>query len=268
MKILFPLTLILLVGGAATAQQPASPPAQTRLGSGYLKGAAMPAANTLLPPPPSEGSRALARDQKAERKALALHRTKRWDLATSDADLFTPKATSAFSCAAGVVIGKAETPKIDALLRKAGSDFGLSTYPVKTKYMRQRPFVGNGKPICTPDYDAVLRNDGSYPSGHAAIGYGWGMILAEILPKRKRELLARGADFADSRRICNVHFKSDIEAGGVMAKAVVQALLADPVFQTDLAAAKAEAKLLAPAKADCAAEKAALKLSRQTKDIQ
>lgn len=252
----------MLVGIGASADEPAKPPVQSRLGAGYLKPAVMPDALALLPPPPVEGSKALAKDRAAETKALALYNTPRWTLAISDADLFTPKATATFSCAAGFVIGPAETPKIDAILRKVGSDFGLSVYPVKNKYKRPRPFVGNGKPLCTPDYENVLRNDGSYPSGHSAIGYGWGMILAEIVPKRRSKLLARGMSFSDSRRVCNVHFKSDIEAGGMMAKTVFKALLADPAFQADLSAAKVEAKMLKPTKPACAAEKAALKLTR------
>lgn len=262
MRMVLSLPLCLLLAPIAAAKQPASIPAQSRLGAGYLKPAAMPDALMLLPPPPADGSKALVLDKKAEAKALALHGTPRWALAINDADLFTPKATSSFSCAAGFTISPVETPKIDAILRKVGSDFGLSTYPVKTKYQRTRPFVGNGKPVCTPDYENVLRKDGSYPSGHAAIGFGWSMILAEIIPNRNGKLLARGKAFADSRRVCNVHFKSDIEAGGVMAKAVFKALLADPVFQADFAAAKAEAKALKPVKPECAVENTALKLTR------
>ncbi len=249
-----------LLGVGAIADEPAKPPAQPRLGTGYLKPGTMPDALALLPPPPADGSKALAKDRKGEARALALHGTARWKQATIDADLFTPKATGSFSCAAGFVIGPAETPKINAIMRKVGADFGLSTYPVKNKYKRPRPYVGNGKPMCTPDFDKVLRGDGSYPSGHAAIGYGWGMILAEIVPKRQGILLKRGAAFADSRRICNVHFKSDVDAGGVMAKAVFKTLRADPSFQADIAAAKAEAKALTPVKPACAAEKAALKM--------
>lgn len=262
MRMLLPLTIFVFAAPIASAAQPASPPVQTRLGSGYLKPSAMPDALALLPPPPAQGSKALARDHVAEAKALTLHSTPRWQLAISDADLFTPKATATFSCAAGFAIGPVETPKINAIMRKVGSDFGLSTYPVKNKYKRARPFVGNGRPLCTPDYEAVLRGDGSYPSGHAAIGFGWGMILADIFPSRRSRLLSRGASFAESRRVCNVHFKSDIEAGGKMAKAVFKALKADPIFLADLSAARAEAGSLTPIKPDCAAEKAALNLTR------
>ena len=256
------LAAALTLGVGVSADDTTKPQVQSRLGAGYLKPATMPDALLLLPPPPAEGSKALARDRAEEAKALKLHGTIRWQQAIVDADLFTPKATASFSCAAGLAIGPVETPKIDALMRKVGSDFGLSTYPVKNKYKRPRPFVDNGKPMCTPDYETILRSDGSYPSGHSAIGYGWGMILGEIIPKRKKLLLARGASFSDSRRVCNVHFKSDVEAGGIMAKAVFKALLADAAFKADLAAAKAEAKALKLAKLECSAEKAALKLTR------
>jgi acid phosphatase (class A) len=254
------LLLLMTASTAALAQQPAVPPAATRLGAGYLARTALPDAVSLLPPPPAAGSKALARDRKAQARAVALQGSARWQLAISDADLFTPSATSAFSCAAGFVIGPQQTPKLDGLLRKAASDLGLSTYPAKIKYQRARPFVDNGKPPCTPEYEAVLRKDGSYPSGHAAIGYGWGMILSEINPQQKKQLRARGAAFADSRRICNVHYKSDVEAGGIMARAVVQSLLADTAFQADLAAARSEARSAAPLAAECATQAAALKL--------
>jgi acid phosphatase (class A) len=261
-KTMLPMMSLLAVATIAFAEQPKAPPVQSRLGAGYLKPATMPDALVLLAAPPAEDSKALARDRIAEAKALALHGSPRWNLATTDADLFTPKATASFSCAADFVIGPMETPKTNALMRKVASDFGLSTYPVKNKFKRPRPFIGNGKPICTPDFEKMLRSDGSYPSGHSAIGYGWGMILAEIAPKRRAKLMARSATFADSRRVCNVHFRSDVKAGKTMAKAVFKALLADPAFQADLASAKAEVKALKPAKPACAAEKAALKLTR------
>jgi membrane-associated phospholipid phosphatase len=36
--------------------------------------------------------------------------------------------------------------------------------------------------MCTPELDAALRKDGSYPSGHVAIGWGWALILAKSRP--------------------------------------------------------------------------------------
>ncbi|MCJ2177885.1 acid phosphatase [Novosphingobium album (ex Hu et al. 2023)] len=233
--------------------------AQLRKGS-YLPREAVPSSLLLNPAPPAPGSAAMARDEEASRAGLALMGTPRWEQARIDANLFTPAITGTFSCAAGFRISPETTPKLQALLLKSMMDFGLSTYPTKNKYQRGRPFMENGKPICTPDQEEVLRKDGSYPSGHSAIGYGMGLILAEVVPDRAAQLVARGRAFGDSRRICNVHWLSDIEEGRVVASAVAARLNADPAFETDLAAARAEvaasrASLPVP---DCAREDAAL----------
>ena len=266
--------LVLAASGLAlVAAQPPSAPAPapssvpvakpaTMLGSGgYLPAGAAPDSNTLIPPPPAPDSAANARDVAAMRAALALRGSPRWDQATTDALLFTPDATGVFSCAAGFRIAADATPKLNALLRKAGPDLALAVYPSKRKYMRARPFMTNGQPSCTPQDEAGLRRDGSYPSGHSAIGYGWGLILAELVPERAAQLVARGRAFGDSRRVCNVHWLSDVEEGRVVATAVYARLHAEAAFRSDIDAARAEVELLRlkkQAAPDCARENAAL----------
>ncbi len=232
--------------------------ARSRLGSGYLSPTTWPDSLALLAKPPAEGSRARKRDQKLQARALAAQSTPRWPQAKTDADIFLPGATTTMACAAGIEISPTATPAIDRLLRRTMADFGGATAKAKAFYKRPRPFTVNNQPICTPDWDKVLRADGSYPSGHAAIGYGWGQILSEIVPEQKRALIQRGTAFAESRRFCNVHWQSDVEAGIIVAKAVTAKLNADPVFQADLAAARAEARSSQAKPANCAAERAAL----------
>ena len=254
------LGVLLSLAGQASAQTAAAPPMRTSLGAGYLGAANLPDSLTLLPPPPIPGSRALRRDEQGARRALALRGTARWTLATSDANL--GGGAKAFMCAVGFAIGSAETPKLEALLRRAAPDLGLAGYGAKRKYRRARPFMNNGQPTCTPEMETVLRGDGSYPSGHSAIGYGWGLILGDLVPQRRGRLIARGATFGDSRRICNVHYLSDIEAGQTVAKAVVAKLRADPAYQADFVAAQAEVRALPRARPDCVAEAAALRMTR------
>ena len=230
------------------------------MAGGYLPRGAVPDSLALGPPPPAPGSGAEARDREAQAAALALRGTPRWDQAVIDADLFSPGTIGIFSCAAGVSLDPAKLPKLAALLRKAGPDLALAVYPSKRKYMRPRPFMVNMQPTCTPRDEAMLRNDGSYPSGHSAIGYGWGLILAELFPARATQLAARGRVFGESRRICNVHWLSDVEEGRVVAAAVLARMHAEAAFRADLDAARAElevhrAHLAAP---DCARENAAL----------
>jgi acid phosphatase (class A) len=261
MRTALSLGVLLSLGGQVMAQAPAAaPPMRTSLGAGYLGAANLPDSIALLPPPPAPGSPALRRDEQNEQRALAMRGTARWTLATSDANL--AGGAKAFMCAVGFAIGPTETPKLEALLRRAAPDLGLAGYGAKRKYQRARPFMTNGQPTCTPEMETVLRGDGSYPSGHSAIGYGWGMILGDLVPQRRERLIARGAAFGDSRRICNVHYLSDVEAGWRLAKAVVARLRADPSYQADFAAARAEVRTLAKAKPDCAAEAAALRMTR------
>ena len=230
------------------------------MGAGYLERGTVPSSLVINAPPPAPGSAAEARDQEGAAAALAIQDTPRFKLARVDADIFSQDGTSMYSCAAGFEISAKATPKTYALLRKTVADLGMSTSPTKHKYMRKRPFMVNGQPNCTPEQSSFLAKDGSYPSGHSAIGYGWGLILAEIIPDRAAELVKRGMVFGDSRRVCNVHWLSDIEAGQDVAAAVVARLHDEPQFRADIEAARAEiaatrASLPAP---DCALEKEAL----------
>jgi acid phosphatase (class A) len=244
--------------GAAPEQQIQQ--ALSRLSKGYLAPKDIPDAAMILPPPPAPRSAALARDEEAQRAALALRGSARWAMATADADVFSPKATGAMSCAAGIEISPQATPKLDALMRRSFADLAIATRGAKAKYQRARPFMVNGQPNCTPEWDAILRKDGSYPSGHAAIGFGWGLILAELVPSRAAQLVSRGRAFADSRRICNVHWLSDVEEGSIAATATVARLHAEPAFQSDMTVARKEVAMAAPTKRDCAKEAAALAL--------
>ncbi len=261
-----------LLAGCQTAAQTAPRPAtaadaervvqmaRTSLGQGYLTPATVPDSLVLLPLPPATGSAAIARDEEAQKAALALRGSARWDLATADAELLPPAATGAMSCAAGFVIGEKETPAIQRVLRRTMADLGLSGYAAKRKYMRPRPFMVNNQPTCTPDWEAMLRRDGSYPSGHSAVGYGWGLILAELVPDRAAQLVARGRAYGESRRVCNVHWLSDVEEGRVTATATVARLHAEAAFRADLEAARADVATARenPARPDCAREAAAL----------
>lgn len=251
--------LVLLAVGASRGQgKPGAridPPA-----AAYLAQESLPDALLLLPPPPAQGTGTLARDEEASRAALGSGQSGRWTLAIGDADLASPAATAAMACAAGFNIGPIVTPVIDRLLRRTTGDLGNATYRAKARYARARPFMINGRSPCTPQYIDGLRKDGSYPSGHSAVGYGWGLILAEIVPERAAQLVARGRAFGDSRRYCNAHWLSDVEEGRVIAAAVVARLHADPGFAADLQAAKTEAARTrnVPPNRDCAAEAAAL----------
>jgi acid phosphatase (class A) len=229
---------------------------------GYLAPKAVPSSLVLLPAPPAAGSAAFALDEEINRRSFALRDTARWLLATSDADQTFPNAAGTFSCALNAPITEEGTPYLYQLLRRTLTDLGLSTYAAKNHYKRARPFIPNQEPICTPGEEARLRKDGSYPSGHSAVGWGWALVLSEISPEQTEAILARGRAFGESRNVCNVHWHSDVVQGRFMGAATVARLHADPAFRADLEAARAEladirSKGLNPTR-DCSAEGAAL----------
>ena len=230
--------------------------------AGYLPPEALPNSLALIPPPPAAGSAALAYDEEVSRKAVASRGTPRWTLATEDANLIFPEAAGAFSCVLNAPITEQDTPHLYMLLRRTLIDVGRSTYTAKDHYSRVRPFVVNKEPICTPDEEKFLLKNGSYPSGHTAVGWAWALILSEIAPEQTGAILARGRAFGESRVICNVHWQSDVIEGRFMGAGTVARLHADSAFRADLEAAKAElaavrAKGLRPQR-DCAAEAAAM----------
>lgn len=244
MVVLLTLAGMLIMTGCARIGQPSRPAAvpEIRPGilAGYLQPEALPNSLAMLPPHPPEGSAAFARDEEASRESLVLRGTPRWNLAIKDADLMFPAAADAFSEALGFAITEADTPHLYMLLRRTLADAGLSTYAAKDHYVRPRPFMVNNEPTCTPDEEDHLRKDGSYPSGHTAIGWAWALILCEIVPERTDAILARGHEFGQSRVVCNVHWQSDVDEGRVTGAAAVARLHADEGFRRDLELAKQE----------------------------
>ncbi|MEB3229399.1 MAG: phosphatase PAP2 family protein [Leptolyngbyaceae bacterium] len=229
---------------------------------GYLSSEQIPDSLVVLPPPPAEGSEAIALDQAINRQTLKLRGTPRWELAIADADLTFPHAAATFACAVNTPITPEHTPHLHTLLRRSLIDAGRSTGPAKHYYHRPRPFMVNDAPTCTPLAENDLRHNGSYPSGHTTIGWTWALILSEIFPAQGDAILQRGQAFGQSRMVCNVHWQSDVLAGWLMGAAVVARLHSEPDFLADMAAAKVEVAAVATRgwqpSPDCGAERAAL----------
>ena len=256
------LPLAALSACATKADAPATLTAQVRydLGPPYI-GGGLPGGEMLVAAPPVDGSQTHKRDEADNAAYLAAAAGPRWRQAARDAYLGPGWFTQSFSCAASRTLDDTATPATAKLLRRAGGDFAMSTSAVKERYMRLRPFAVNGGPTCTPEEEQMLRGNGAYPSGHAALGYGTGLVLASLMPERAATLLARGKAFAASRAACNVHWTSDVEAGETIAAATFARLQADEAFRADWAAARAELAALAAQPVDptqCAREQAAL----------
>lgn len=195
----------------------------------------------LLPPPPTEGSILWLNDQAQYAWGKLQRDTPRGDQAAADARVNADGVPAAFSEAFGIQISKETTPEIYKLVLGMREDAGdLATRQAKKHYMRIRPFAYYKEQTCNPEQQAELSTNGSYPSGHTAIGWAEALVLAEINVDRQNEILKRGYEMGQSRVICGYHFQSDVDAARLVASAVVARLHANANFMKQLNKAKAE----------------------------
>jgi acid phosphatase (class A) len=215
--------------GAVATSQPAP--------SGYL--ATIPEPGQILRPAPKEADARDLEDKRLYEAARKLEGGPRWAMAQADVPYTIPARIAGYSCAVGVKLDGASTPKLAALLGRMTLDIGRLNSAAKAAYSRPRPYKRWGGTICTPA-SPQLDNSFDYPSGHAQLGWTDALVLAELAPDRAGQILARGRAFADSRAVCGVHTVSAIEAGMVLGSAQFAITQSAPGFQADLAAARAE----------------------------
>lgn len=242
---------VTMLGFAAVAQDAKTdakaPAPAPRPSGGYLPGTQLPDSLTIVGPPPAAGSEQARADRAAFDASRALEGTPRWRQAIADVELFGDKAHRSFACAIGKEISVARTPVLSKLLDRLVLDAGGSTSAAKARYQRDRPMIGHDEAKLCVVREDWMKTNGSYPSGHAAAGFAWGLVLAELAPDKASAAVTRGRDFGDSRWICGVHFQSDVTAGQLMAAATVSRLHAEPAFEADMALAKAELDKAPPA---------------------
>lgn len=234
-KIAFLMTA-LVVSGVAWAGDHTTDPDKY-----YLTPDQVADSRQLLPEPPADGSMRLAYDREQFEWGKSLRDTERGKQAIVDANLNDGWLDRSFSEAFGMKLTKENTPEIYKLLTNMKEDAGdLSTRAAKNYYKRTRPFVKWNEHTSTPWDEESLAKNGSYPSGHTAIGWATALVLSEINPARVNEILDRGFQFGQSRVIVGAHYQSDVDMGRVVGSGVIGVLHADPAFQEQLAKAKAE----------------------------
>ena len=133
-------------------------------------------------------------------------------------------------------------PRLYTLKHQTLTDAGLATYRAKNHYQRPTSCTVNNQPMCTPQIEEDLRNDGSYPSGYIVAGWNWTLTLSEVAPERRGQLIACGVEYDKSRSICNAHWLKDVQVSQIIGSAAVAQLHTDPVFRADLRAAALEVK--------------------------
>lgn len=123
---------------------------------------------------------------------------------------------------------------VKEFFKNVGEDSVAAHKYLKEAYRRERPFVRDPrvKP-CLPRVAGL-----SYPSGHSAMARLFALILADLVPARRAEYMAKADESALFRVIGGVHHPTDTEAGKALADALYKELKKEPAFVSDLRALK------------------------------
>jgi acid phosphatase (class A) len=187
----------------------------------------------LLAPPPSDTSEVT----RAELDALLMIQERRSPAQAAQALADNEVALDRFSAAVGSSSRPLkDLPLLVALTSKVRGDVSPIISSGKDAYNRPRPYALETKlkPV------VPLPGGASYPSGHAIWGYVTALMLADLVPERRLEILARGDEYGRNRVIAGVHYPSDVESGRLAATIFAAFLFANPSYERERAAVAKE----------------------------
>jgi len=210
--------------------QPTKAPATNELH--YLP-AGKPDAVVLLAPPPLPTSAEQAADMA---ETVAVHAQ------CPPADAAAAKSEKkvsifAFTPAIGSFFQPGKLPKTEAFLKHVQEDTESVEDAAKNFWKRPRPYTVN--PALARGADD-LEKSFSYPSGHSTRGTAFALVLADLFPEKRDAILAIGRDIGWHRVEIARHYPTDIYAGRVLARAIVQEMKTSRKFQKDFAKAQKE----------------------------
>ncbi|MBZ9930663.1 phosphatase PAP2 family protein [Mesorhizobium sp. BR1-1-5] len=186
----------------------------------------------ILPPPPANDS-AETKAELGEVLTMQVTRTPEMEArAIADAE----ENVWRFADVMGPNFNKDKLPKFSAFFDRVVETEGAVVDPAKDVWKRPRPHQLSDlvKPV------VKLSSSGSWPSGHATVGTIMGIILSDMVPERRAEIMARAAEFAHNRIVGGNHYPSDVEMGKISGSVIAAVLLNRDDFKAEYDVARAE----------------------------
>jgi acid phosphatase (class A) len=186
----------------------------------------------ILPPPPANDS-AQTKAEIGEVLMLQVTRTPEME-ASAIADV--QEDVWRFSNVMGPKFNKDALPKFSAFFDRVVATEGAVVDPAKDAWKRPRPHQLSDlvKPA------VKLSNSGSWPSGHSTVGTMMGIILSDMVPEKRAEIMARAAEYAHNREVGGIHYASDVEMGKISGSVIAAVLLNRDDFKAQYEVAKSE----------------------------
>ncbi len=234
---LLALSAVLLPAGAPGAQglhpQPA-PASSVAADTAHCVDGRTLDLRQILPPPPAAGSP----QERAELDELLRIQDSRTSQQIERARRDAKVDVLGFAGALGRPSGlKAASLALTlALFQHLGTDEFAVLDTAKRDFARPRPFT-----VDTRLHPIIARpRSPSYPSGHATWAYTTALVLADMVPERRRPLLARAGEYAYDRTVAGVHYPSDVAAGRLAGITLAGRLFSCRPFRSEEAAARVE----------------------------
>lgn len=206
----------------------------------WMTRADLPDMVNWLPPPPATNDLVFAGDAARYEWGKSLRDGPRGEQARADADYSMAAVERTFSPVLGIDISESGTPELWRLLALAVANANRAGKNAKSRYMRPRPYMATGESTLVPGHEDALRGNGSYPSGHTALGWGAALVLVELFPEKQDDILRAGYEYGQSRVIAGFHWQSDVDAARLSSAAAIARLHAEPAFAAQIGRAKAE----------------------------
>jgi len=190
---------------------------------------------TLLPPPPANDSK----QTKAELAELHRLQASRTPARVKQAeDDQTETVFAVISTDLGPSFNADSLPVTKAFFARVLNDEGVIVDPAKDTWARPRP------PVLDPTLKPCVKltKSGAYPSGHATVARLTAIILSDMVPEKRETIYNSAARFAESRAVCGVHYRSDLEASKIVGTLIAAQIRTDAEFQKEFSAAKAEVR--------------------------
>jgi acid phosphatase (class A) len=221
------VALLALAGGAVTAVADTPPPPR------YFDSTTLDLAR-LLPPAPANDSAETRADLDAMLKIQASRTPAESAHARADAQVSIYRLGDVLGIPAG--FNEQSLPLTNAMFRKLLNSELSVVGAAKKDFARPRPFLL--EPRLQPLLDKP--GDPSYPSGHSSWIRAVALVLADMVPERRLQILERANEYARNRVVAGVHYPSDVEAGKLAGTAIAAALYANDDFRRDLESARPE----------------------------
>lgn len=187
----------------------------------------------LLPTPPAKGSAAM----NAELAAVLTVQVTRTDAEAARAVADDAEEIWVFAdVIANPRFTRDTLPKFTAFFDRVAATEGAVVDPAKKVWARPRPYMYSD--LVMPLLDKS--KSGAYPSGHTTVGTLMGIVLANMVPEKHTEIMARAWEYGQNRMVAGMHFQTDIEAGRIAGAVIAETIMAHPDFKDEYAAAKAE----------------------------